>query len=145
MRQRIRRVLLRPLDLRLERLQREVRNAQAMAARAYEATKNWPKLLEEIRSAPDYESPYDESEPLVTVRVATYNRSDKLIGRALASVLGQTYRNWEAVVVGDACTDDTEERVASIGDDRIKFVNLPFHGPYPDEPTERWRVAGGTR
>lgn len=62
--------------------------------------------------------------PLVSVVIATYNRPD-VLALALASVQAQTYGSWEAVVVGDACTDDTGERVRALGDDRIRYVELP--------------------
>ena len=39
-------------------------------------------------------------------------------------------------------TDDTEARVAELGDNRIRFVNLSFRGPYPDAPSARWLIAG---
>jgi glycosyltransferase involved in cell wall biosynthesis len=81
-------------------------------------------------------------EPLVTVRIATYNRADVLVERALASLLDQTYECWEALVIGDACTDSTEARVAALGDPRIRFENLPIRGPYPRRSRARWMVAG---
>jgi glycosyltransferase involved in cell wall biosynthesis len=65
-----------------------------------------------------------------------------LIERALASVRRQTYSNWEAVVVGDGCTDDTPDRVAALGDPRIRFRNLPVHGSYPEDAKQRWMIAG---
>jgi glycosyltransferase involved in cell wall biosynthesis len=68
--------------------------------------------------------------------------SEILCDRALASLRRQTYERWEAVVVGDHCTDDTAERVASIGDPRIRFVNLPFRGPFPTHGRARWYVTG---
>jgi glycosyltransferase involved in cell wall biosynthesis len=74
--------------------------------------------------------------------VATYNRSTTLVERCIASILEQTYGNWEAIIVGDACTDDTAERVAAIHDPRVRFVNLPERGRYPEEPWRRWCVAG---
>src|SRR6266496_3474924 len=54
--------------------------------------------------------------PLVSVRVATFNRAELLVGRALPSVLNQTYDELEVVVVGDHCTDQTAERIEALGD-----------------------------
>ena len=130
---------------RLADIERRLRDTQAMAARAYEAALAWPRVLEEIRAAPDYDAAYSEPTPLVSVRIATYNQSQLLCERALASLRRQTYPHWEALVVGDACDDDTEERVAAIGDGRIRFWNLPFRGPYPEDSEARWFVAGGRR
>lgn len=80
--------------------------------------------------------------PLVTVAVATYNRAELLTERCIPSVLNQTYDNLELIVVGDECTDDTEERVAGIKDPRLKFLNLPERSTYPIDPDRRWMVAG---
>jgi glycosyltransferase involved in cell wall biosynthesis len=126
---------------RLTDIEKRLTDVQALAARGYEATLAWPARLAEIREAGDYEAAF-EGEPLVSVRVATYHAPDILCERALASLRRQTYSNWEALVVGDHCTDDTEERVRGLGDSRIRFWNLPFRGPYPDDPRDRWFVAG---
>lgn len=64
------------------------------------------------------------ADPLVSVVVATFNRSN-VLRLALESLRGSTFTAWEARVVGDGCTDDTEEVVASLGDPRIHFENLP--------------------
>jgi hypothetical protein len=82
------------------------------------------------------------SKPLVTVAVATYNRARLLTERCIPSVLGQTYDNLELIVVGDGCTDETEEVIAEIRDPRLTFVNLPERGSYPTDPMRRWMVAG---
>lgn len=60
--------------------------------------------------------------PLVSVVIATYNWSS-VLRHAIASVRSQRYPNWELIVVGDACTDDSGEVVASFGDERIRWHN----------------------
>lgn len=62
--------------------------------------------------------------PRVSIVVATYNRSN-VLRFTIESVLASTFTDWEMIVVGDACTDDTAVVVASFGDPRISFVNLP--------------------
>lgn len=64
-----------------------------------------------------------ETTPLVSIITATYNRSN-VLAFALESVRWQTYQHWELWVIGDACTDDTEQVVAFFRDPRIHFVNL---------------------
>lgn len=80
--------------------------------------------------------------PLVSVVVATYNRAEALVERCIPSVLGQTYDNLELIVVGDGCTDGTEEAVSGIEDPRLRFFNLPERSAYPEDPRRRWLVAG---
>jgi glycosyltransferase involved in cell wall biosynthesis len=64
------------------------------------------------------------SSPLVSVVVATYNRS-RVLAHAIDSVRRSTLVDWELIVVGDHCTDETAEVVASCHDPRISYVNLP--------------------
>lgn len=61
--------------------------------------------------------------PIVSVVMATYNRSN-ILCFAIQSVLAQTFDAWELIVVGDACTDETESVVRAFADPRIRFVNL---------------------
>lgn len=70
--------------------------------------------------------PDARTEPFVSVVIATHNRPASL-RQALRSVLGQTLRNWEAIVVGDACRPATAATVAAFGDDRISYVDLPVN------------------
>jgi len=65
------------------------------------------------------------SSPLVSVCIPTYNRGSLLIERAVASVLAQSYSNFELIIIGDHCTDNTEELLSKIQDPRLKFINLP--------------------
>jgi glycosyltransferase involved in cell wall biosynthesis len=55
--------------------------------------------------------------PLVSVCIPTYNYA-RFVGRAIASVLEQTHRDLEVVVVDDASTDDTAAVVACHAADR---------------------------
>lgn len=61
--------------------------------------------------------------PAVSIVTATYNRSN-VLRYTIESLLSSTFSDWELIVVGDACTDDTADVVASFGDSRIRFVNL---------------------
>jgi glycosyltransferase involved in cell wall biosynthesis len=61
--------------------------------------------------------------PLVTVIIAAYNRAE-VLRYALASVVGQSYRNTEILVIGDACTDDSERVVTAVPDERVSWRNL---------------------
>jgi chaperonin cofactor prefoldin len=80
--------------------------------------------------------------PLITVVVSTHNRADALAERCIPSILNQTYEKLELVVVGDNCTDGTEEVVRSIKDPRLRFINLSERQAYPEDPLHRWMVAG---
>ena len=79
--------------------------------------------------------------PLVSVTIATYNRAELLVERAVKSALAQTYQNIEILVTGDGCTDDSAERLQALNDPRVHFDNLP-RGDYPQDPKKRWMVAG---
>lgn len=73
---------------------------------------------------------------MVSVITATYNRSN-VLRFAIESVRWQTHPLWEMIVVGDACTDDTAEVVASFKDPRLSFVNRAVNfgehsGPHND-------------
>jgi glycosyltransferase involved in cell wall biosynthesis len=61
-----------------------------------------------------------------SVIIPSHNRSH-LIGDAIQSVINQTYKNWEIVVVDDCSTDNTEEVVMRIAhteefEQKIKYV-----------------------
>ncbi|WP_146069550.1 glycosyltransferase family 2 protein [Arthrobacter sp. B0490] len=66
--------------------------------------------------------------PLVSVIVPVYN-SAATIERALASVLAQSYGNWELLVVDDASTDDSARRArtvtATVPDRRARVLDAP--------------------
>lgn len=82
-------------------------------------------------------------DPLVTVVMATYN-SSRTLKLAIDSVLAQDFSNFEIRIVGDACTDDTEDVVGSFGDRRINWINLPINSGNQATPNnEGIRCARG--
>lgn len=96
--------------------------------------------LARVRLEAIYKQP--DSEPLISVYTPTYNRGNLLMQRALPSVLAQTYKNFEYIIVGDCCTDNTEELLSKINDKRIKFYNLRKKSKgYPLNAEGRW-LAG---
>jgi len=107
-----------------------------------EAVNDSRQRLSALRSTKKYESVYRTSSPLVTVRIATYNRSEMLFTKAIPSLLNQTYKNFEVIVVGDHCTDDTEERINSMKDARFRFYNLTARSIYPEDRIKKWQVIG---
>ena len=59
--------------------------------------------------------------PLVSVIVPTHNRC-QLLRETVASVLAQTMRDFELIIVSDGSTDGTRTVIETIGDPRIVFV-----------------------
>jgi glycosyltransferase involved in cell wall biosynthesis len=61
--------------------------------------------------------------PRVTVVIPTYNWAT-VLPFSIGSVLDQTFADFELFVIGDCCTDESEQVVKQIGDDRIEWINL---------------------
>jgi glycosyltransferase involved in cell wall biosynthesis len=133
--------LARYVEQKLDGLDRKIDRISEVVTSVHDDSAFLARELYKLRARPDYESAF-QGKPLISVRIATYNRADLLIERAISSVLKQTYQNFEIVVVGDHCTDDTEEKLKKIGDKRIKFYNLPNRTVYPEERTKKWMVIG---
>lgn len=70
----------------------------------------------------------ESRKPLVSIITPTFNRG-YIIGRAIESVVGQTYPNWEHLIVDDGSTDNTAEVVAGFKDPRIKYLTRSNKGP----------------
>src|SRR5271165_4544868 len=65
--------------------------------------------------------------PLVSAIIATYNRA-YIVHEAIESILAQSYKNIEIIVVDDGSTDDTQEKLRRFGD-RIRLLHQPNAGP----------------
>lgn len=74
----------------------------------------------------------DKVAPFFSVVVTTYNRAP-LLARALKSLQAQTEADWEAVIVDDGSTDDTEEIVQGflVIDHRLRYFKTPPSGATP--------------
>lgn len=60
------------------------------------------------------------NEILFSLVIPTYNRAS-FIGKAIESVLAQTYTNFQLIIVDDGSTDNTEEVVKQYSDPRITY------------------------
>ena len=70
----------------------------------------------------------DESaRSLVSVVIATRNRAE-MLRESLHSVLCQTYRRLEVLVIDDGSEDDTEDVVASLADPRLRYLRQEHAG-----------------
>lgn len=80
----------------------------------------------------------------VSVVIPTYNRS-VMICRALRSVLVQTFRDFEIVVVDDASTDDTAAAInREFQDTRIRYLKLSTNVGAGEARNHGVRAAAGT-
>ncbi len=83
------------------------------------------------------------SPPRVTVIIPTYNWSS-VLPYSVGSALRQTFNDFELLVVGDGCTDDSEAVVEAVGDERVRWVNLPANTGHQSGPNnEGLRQARG--
>ena len=67
------------------------------------------------------------STPLMSVILPTRDRC-QLLERAIASVMCQTYPNWEIAVADDGSVDKTSEFLARLNDKRVKSVRIEGRG-----------------
>ena len=64
----------------------------------------------------------------VSVVMPTYNRQH-MIGRAVQSVISQSHKNWELLIIDDGSTDETAEVIKTfLQDKRIKFIKQQHLG-----------------
>lgn len=66
---------------------------------------------------------------MISVLMSTYNRAP-LLPRAIDSVLNQTYKDIEFIIIDDGSTDGTEELIRSYDDKRISYKKLKKNSFY---------------
>ncbi|MBC8214703.1 MAG: glycosyltransferase family 2 protein [Candidatus Marinimicrobia bacterium] len=62
-------------------------------------------------------------EPLISIVMPTFNRAHT-IKKSIKSVVQQTHKNWELIIVDDGSTDDTKIVVDNFNDERLKHHKL---------------------
>ena len=62
-----------------------------------------------------------------SIIVPTYNREEYII-KCIDSILDQTYDNFEAIIIDDGSTDNTDNLVKKYHDKRIKYFKNTNHG-----------------
>jgi hypothetical protein len=123
----------------IHRLQGDVDRTRAMIRHVYDEEPANRRRLYALRESEDYELAFTEREPLVSFITSTYTSYETLRDVALPSILNQSYKNLEVIVVGDCAPPETEQVIAELGDSRVRYVNRTVRGPYP-EGAERWYV-----
>lgn len=63
----------------------------------------------------------DNARPLVTVAMPVYN-AGKYLRLAVLSIVKQTFRNWELLIIDDGSTDNALDSIADIQDERIRVL-----------------------
>ncbi len=79
---------------------------------------------------------------LVSLIIPVYNRRDELEA-CLASVMKQTYGNFEAIIIDDCSTMMIEDIVQKFNDPRLKYVKNPKNGGPYNARTVGWKMAKG--
>lgn len=81
---------------------------------------------------------------LISIITPTYN-CERFIGETIESVLKQTYKNWEMIIVDDCSTDNTYEVVKKYADNdsRIKYYLLEENSGAAVARTKAMQLATG--
>ena len=82
------------------------------------------------------------SEPLVSIVLPTYTRAH-MLPHAIRSVLAQTHRNLELIIVDDKSKDDTPEVVRGFNDPRIRYVRNDENLKLPRSLNRGFELARG--
>ena len=83
--------------------------------------------------------------PLVTVLMSTYNDAEYL-AESVESVLGQTFGDFEFLIVDDGSTDGTRNVLVTFRDRRLRVVrNADQRRPHRARSTWGWGLFGAVR
>ncbi|MCX6055646.1 MAG: glycosyltransferase [Chloroflexi bacterium] len=83
-----------------------------------------------------------EKNPKITVLMAVYN-GEKYLTLAIESILSQTYRDFEFLIIDDGSTDRSADIVRSFSDPRIKYFKNPKNIGLPKSLNTGIKLAKG--
>ncbi|MGB4853390.1 MAG: glycosyltransferase family 2 protein [Ignavibacteria bacterium] len=68
----------------------------------------------------------DSTFPKVSIIIPTYNRV-KMLEKSIESVFAQSYKDWELIIIDDASTDETEERMMQLSsrEKSVRYMRIP--------------------
>ena len=83
-------------------------------------------------------------EKLVSIVLPTYN-GEKYLADSIESVISQTYKNWELIIINDCSTDKTLEIAQSYAakDNRIKVYSNDENLKVPKSLNRGFSLANG--
>lgn len=69
--------------------------------------------------------------PKISIVLPTYNRGNLFLVKAINSVLNQSFKDFELIIIDDASTDETEKIISKFDDKRIQYIKTENnHGEY---------------
>ena len=63
-----------------------------------------------------------------SIILPTYNRAELFLKRAIDSVVRQSYKDWELIIVDNNSTDNTKDLVGSYSDNNIRLYSIQNEG-----------------
>ncbi|MNI23689.1 Chondroitin synthase [compost metagenome] len=86
------------------------------------AHEEWELIQPILRSPLTTINTFAAPEPLFSIAICTYNNAE-YIGWSIRSVLAQTFPDWELIIIDDASTDDTKQKLQHWSNDpRIRVA-----------------------
>ena len=82
----------------------------------------------------------------ISVLMCVYNCED-YIEKSIKSIVNQTYKNFELIIINDGSTDSTVEKIKAFKDERIKIYDndgnkgLPYSTRYKHQRPLKYRMS----
>ncbi len=80
--------------------------------------------------------------PLISVLCSSFNH-EKYVGYFINSLLNQTYKKWELIIIDDCSTDNNVAEIKKFDDNRIRFFQQPFNSGAGIVITRAFEISEG--